>query len=150
MSRSPLGEAAKAVGEGASKTGDATVEGYKFWAGGEITKPIEAIMAVGSVGLEGVLSFFGKERLTAEQTKNIVRFADKLPANAKDSVILRSLPNDGVAAQAVSPGRVLGSSATYEKQIDSAGKTIQYTKTTRTPNGEIAHVKDKIGGGTLP
>jgi hypothetical protein len=88
--------------------------------------------------------------LTAAQLKNVDRFAGKLPANAKDSVSLKALPNDGVAAQAVSPGRVPGSSAVYEKQIDATGKTIQYTKTTYDPAGNIVHVKDKISGGVFP
>jgi hypothetical protein len=57
----------------------------------------------------------------------------KVPANAKESLTVRVLPNEGVAAQAVSPGRVPGSSAVYEKQIDATGKTIQYTKTMNRP-----------------
>lgn len=80
---------------------------------------------------------------------NIQRFTSKLPANAKNSVTVKPLPNGGVAAQGVSPGKVPGSSALYEKQIDSAGKTIQYTKTTTTPDGAIAHVKDKITGNVV-
>jgi len=36
--------------------------------------------------------------LTAAQLKNVDRFTSKLPANAKDSVALKALPNDGVAA----------------------------------------------------
>ena len=88
--------------------------------------------------------------LTAEQAKNIERFMSKVPANAKESLTLRALPNEGVAAQAVSPGRVIGSSAVYEKQIDATGKTIQYTKTTYDPVGNIVHVKDKISGGAFP
>ena len=83
---------------------------------------------------------------SAEQAKNIERFVKKLPTNAKDSVSTNPLPNGGIAAQATSPGRVPGSSAVYEKQIDSAGKTIQYTKTTNDPAGNIVHVKDKITG----
>lgn len=88
--------------------------------------------------------------LTAAQAKNVDRFTSKLPANAKDSLSLKALPNDGVAAQAVSPGRVPGSSAVHEKQIDATGKTIQYTKTTYDPAGNIVHVKDKINGGVFP
>lgn len=84
--------------------------------------------------------------LTLEQAKNIKRFADKVPANAKDNIVTRALPNEGVAVQATSPGRVPGSSAVYEKQIDASGKTVQYTKTTYDPNGNIVHVKDKITG----
>ena len=49
--------------------------------------------------------------------------------------------------QATSPGKVTGSKAVYEKQIDATGKTTQYTKTTYDPEGNIVHIKDKIGGG---
>ncbi|KKO46415.1 hypothetical protein WG68_06530 [Arsukibacterium ikkense] len=76
--------------------------------------------------------------------KNIKRFIQKAPANAKTSIEQKSLPNDGVAVQATSPGNVPGSKAVYEKQIDSNGNTVQYTKTTYDPDGEIVHVKDKI------
>jgi hypothetical protein len=88
--------------------------------------------------------------ITSEQQKNITRFEKKLPANAKDNVTTMELPNGGIAAQATSPGRVPGSSAVYEKQIDAAGNTIQYTKTTYGPDGSIVHVKDKITGGVIP
>jgi hypothetical protein len=59
-------------------------------------------------------------------------------------------PNDGVAVRATSPGRVPGSSAVYEKQIDAAGNTVEYTKTTYDPAGNIVHVKDKLNGGVFP
>ena len=88
--------------------------------------------------------------LTASQLKNVERFMGKVPANAKDSLVVKALPNEGIAAQAVSPGRVPGSSAVYEKQIDATGKTIQYTKTTYDPAGNIVHVKDKISNGIFP
>lgn len=84
--------------------------------------------------------------LTPKQLKNIERFQKKLPANAKDSLSKMELPNGGVAVQGVSPGNVPGSYAVYEKQIDAAGDTIQYTKTTYDPAGQIVHVKDKITG----
>jgi hypothetical protein len=84
------------------------------------------------------------------QTANIDRFLKKIPANARDDVQLTNLPNEGVAAQASSAGRVPGSKAVYEKQIDVTGKTIQYTKTTYGPDGGIIHVKDKLNGGTFP
>ncbi len=87
---------------------------------------------------------------TAEQLKNIARFGKRLPSNAKDSISVKSLPNEGIAAQATSPGRVPGSSAVYEKQIDGAGNTIQYTKTTYDPSGSIVNVKDKLNGGVFP
>jgi hypothetical protein len=87
---------------------------------------------------------------SATQLSNIERFIKKLPTNAKDNVILKTLPNNGVAAQAASPGRVPGSSAVYEKQINAAGETTQYTKTTYDPQGNIVHVKDKINGDVFP
>jgi hypothetical protein len=82
-------------------------------------------------------------KLTAEQAKNIGRFVKKAPANARDSIVAKKLPNGGVAVQATSPGRVPGSAAIYEKQIDGEGKTINMTKTTYDPEGNIVHVKDK-------
>jgi hypothetical protein len=100
--------------------------------------------AVGKTNLET------KTELTTEQLKNIARFEKKLPANAKNSITTQSLPNGGVAAQATSPGKVPGSSAVYEKQVDVSGNTIQYTKTTYDPAGNIVHVKDKITGGVVP
>ena len=68
------------------------------------------------------------------------------PGLAPGFVIIRALPNGGVAAQGLSPGRVPGSSDVYEKQIDATGRTSQYTKTTYDPAGNIVHVKDKITG----
>ena len=47
------------------------------------------------------------------------------------------------------PRNIPGSFAQYEKQVDAAGNTLQYTKTTFGLNGEIIHIKDKIGGGTF-
>jgi hypothetical protein len=85
----------------------------------------------------------------SSQAANLKRFQKKIPANSKDSVELRQLPSGGVAAQATSPGRVLGSKAVYEKQIDIRGKTLQSTKTTYDPSGNIVHVKDKLNGGTF-
>ncbi|WP_409523499.1 pre-toxin TG domain-containing protein [Nitrincola sp. MINF-07-Sa-05] len=86
----------------------------------------------------------------AQQAANVKRFIKKIPSNSKDNVQLRELPNGGVAVQAESPGKVLGSKAVYEKQIDVDGKTIQATKTTYDPQGNIVHVKDKLNGGTYP
>ncbi len=84
------------------------------------------------------------------QQKNIERFKKKIPSNARENIEIYHLSNDGVAIQATSPGKVPGSKAVYEKQIDVNGKTIQYTKTTYDPNGLIVHVKDKINIGTYP
>lgn len=83
-------------------------------------------------------------------TPLLPRFKKKIPSNAKDNVELRRLPNGGVAVQATSPGKVSGSRAVYEKQIDINGQTIQYTKTTYGPQGNVIHVKDKLSGGIYP
>jgi RHS repeat-associated protein len=87
--------------------------------------------------------------LTTEQAKNVTRFEKNLPGTPSPTA-LHPLPNGGVAAQANVPGRVPGSYATYEKQIDSTGKTIQFTKTTVDPAGNIVHVKDKMTGEQIP
>jgi RHS repeat-associated protein len=110
--------------------------------------PAEGAIA-GGVGAKAAAQVAKAATPTEAQAKNIQRFTSKLPANAKESVTVKPLPNGGVAAQGVSPGKVPGSSALYEKQIDSAGKTIQYTKTTTAPDGAIVHVKDKITGNVV-
>ncbi|MBX7229848.1 MAG: RHS domain-containing protein, partial [Burkholderiaceae bacterium] len=81
-----------------------------------------------------------------KQTANLNRFSKKIPVNAKNNIELKSLPNGSIAAQATSPGKVPGSKAVYEKQIDANGNTVQYTKTTYDPDGKIVHVKDKLDG----
>ena len=82
--------------------------------------------------------------LNPAQEKNLKRFRDKIPANSKDNIKIHGLPNNGVAIQATSPGKVPGSSAVYEKQINDLGKTTQYTKTTYDNKGNIVYVKDKL------
>jgi hypothetical protein len=84
------------------------------------------------------------------QQKNFERFKKKIPANAKENIEILMIPNDGIAVQATSSGKVAGSKAVYEKQIEVNGKTIQYTKTTYDPQGNIVHVKDKINVATYP
>ncbi len=81
-----------------------------------------------------VLATLGRGRTSGEmcrvapnaaQQRSLGKFIDKIPANSRENVELRNLPNSGVAAQATSPGRVPGSKAVYEKQIDSTGSTVQ-------------------------
>lgn len=86
-----------------------------------------------------------KDNLTTPQAKNLKRFEDKLPAGAGETAV-NDLPSGGKSFQAEVPGRVPGSKAIYEKQIDAAGETLQFTKTTVDPSGNIVHVKDKITG----
>jgi len=127
-------------GAGAS-TGDKVMAAITVVTLGKGEEAVAAVKDVGEVAAKEAVS------LTSEQAKNVDRFAQKVPANAKDSVSLKPLPNGGVAAQATSPGKNVGS-AVYEKQIDSTGKTIQYTKTTYDQDGHIVHVKDKLTGET--
>ena len=79
---------------------------------------------------------------------NLRRFEKKLPAGAMPTQV-RDLPLGGKAFQAEVPGRVPGSRAIYEKQVDASGTTLQYTKTTVDPKGNIVHVKDKMSGRTI-
>ena len=82
-------------------------------------------------------------RLTPEQTANLARFQKTLPKSAT-AIRIFSLPNGGKAFQADVPARnIPGSFATYEKQIDTTGTTLNYTKTTYAPDGSIVHVKQK-------
>ncbi len=87
--------------------------------------------------------------LSAEQATNLGRFVKKLPRGAGETTV-RDLPGGGKVFQAEVPGRVPGSKAVYEKQVDAAGRTVQYTKTTYDPAGNIPHVKDKITGEVFP
>lgn len=100
----------------------------------------------GEVTTSGALAVGGtieRGSLTEAQTANLVRFESKIPANSSQTTITAG--KDGsVVMSATSPGRVPGSSATYVKTADATGKTIGYEKITRTPSGEIAHVKDKF------
>jgi hypothetical protein len=83
--------------------------------------------------------------LNPSQAGNLARFEQKLPAGAQDTAIY-ALPGGGRAFVADVPGRVPGSKAIYEKQVNLHGETMQYTKTTIAPDGNIVHVKDKIHG----
>jgi RHS repeat-associated protein len=86
--------------------------------------------------------------LTPEQHANLKRFNKKLPANATPTKV-HDLPGGGKAFQAESAGKVPGSKAIYEKQVDAKGKTTQYTKTTLNPKGKAVHVKDKMNNTTI-
>lgn len=82
--------------------------------------------------------------LTPEQSANLARFQKGLPKNAS-SIRIFDLPGGGKAFQADVPARTIpGSFATYEKQVDAAGVTLNYTKTTYAPDRSIVHVKQKF------
>ena len=137
--------------------------GFLDWAGDQTgmnqtlgMKPSEMMMALGGVlpdwptpGTCPAALESAKPALTPEQLANLGRFEKKLPANASPTKVF-DLPNGGKAFQADSASKnIPGSFAQYEKQVDAAGNTLQYTKTTFGPNGDVIHVKDKINGGTF-
>ena len=94
---------------------------------------------------ERVVGRLERGTLNASQAENLARFEKKLPVGAQDTAIY-GLPSGGRAFVADVPGRVPGSKAVYEKQVNLKGETVQYTKTTIDPAGNIVHVKDKIHG----
>jgi len=102
-----------------------------------------------TVGIPEAKLGLAAESLAPQIAKNFTRFVNKLPRGARD-VTVRDLPGGGKVFQAEVPGRVPGSKAVYEKQVDPAGRTIQVTKTTFDPAGNIVHVKDKMTGEQFP
>ena len=116
----------------------------------ELASLISAAAAGAVGGLPARTRAIGQGILNDAQQSNVARFYKKIPANAKENIDVYRLPNGGVAVQATSPGNVPDSKAVYEKQIDSSGRTVQYTKTTYDPSGRIVHVKDKVDGGVFP
>ncbi len=77
------------------------------------------------------------------QLQNLQRFEKKLPTGASKSEIY-GLEGGGKGFRAEVPGKVPGSKAIYEKQVDATGRTIAYTKTTIAPDGKVMHIKDKF------
>jgi RHS repeat-associated protein len=101
---------------------------------GEATAPVPGPAGLSEAAIES---------LNTEQAANLARFEAKLPNGAKPTKIC-DLPSGGKAFQSEVPGRVPGSSAIYEKQVDAFGNTVQYTKTTIAPDGSIVSVKQKF------
>jgi len=91
----------------------------------------------------------GLKGLNDLQAANLSRFMKHLPNGAKD-LLVRDLPGGGRVFQSTVPGRVPGSKAVYEKQVDASGRTLGYTITTYGPAGNIVHAKDKISGAVVP
>lgn len=81
--------------------------------------------------------------LSEAQAANLARFEGKLPSGAGPTSI-KAGEDGAVTMSSTVPGKVPGSSATYVKSVDAAGKTTRYVKTTTLPSGEVAHIKDKF------
>ncbi|TCV97425.1 RHS repeat-associated protein [Luteibacter rhizovicinus] len=81
-------------------------------------------------------------QLAGAQAANLRRFESKLPAGNTGTHV--DAFGNGALFTATVPGNVAGSSAVYQKAVDGAGTTTSYLKTTFLPNGDVAHIKDKI------
>ncbi|MGE5411376.1 MAG: hypothetical protein ACM3MI_10495 [Clostridiales bacterium] len=75
---------------------------------------------------------------------NYGRFASKIPANSKSSAIWNLLDDGNYLFEAISPGKVPGSSALYQKWVNPQGETFKMIKTTFAPDGSIVHIKTKF------
>jgi RHS repeat-associated protein len=86
--------------------------------------------------------------LTSGQSSNLTRFNKSLPSGNTGTSV-DSL-GEGVVFTSTVPGNVPGSSAVYQKTVDSGGQTSGFLKTTFAPDGSVAHVKDKISNTIIP
>ncbi|WP_167347482.1 RHS repeat-associated core domain-containing protein [Microbacterium hydrocarbonoxydans] len=118
-------------------------------AGALISRVIAGTVAgVGSksgsaLGGAQVGTTLSRSQLNPTQLADLNRYTKRLPKGAGETTITQGA--DGTLKfSAVVPGIVPGSSAIYTKVVDASGKTIGYFKTTVTPDGSIAHIKDKF------
>jgi len=74
---------------------------------------------------------------------NFNRFVKKIPANSKSSTNFKRLKDGNYLFEVVSPGRVSGSKAVYQKWVNPQGDTFKMLKTTFGPDGKIIHIKPK-------
>ena len=84
--------------------------------------------------------------LSTAQKSALAKFNKKLPKEALTTEV-QDLPNAGKVFKAEVPGKVPGSKAVYEKQIDATGQTVSYKKTTFAPDGNLVHIKTKYPEG---
>ena len=82
--------------------------------------------------------------LQGEVRNNFKRFISKIPANSKTNATWRVLDDGNYLFQTISPGKVPGSTALYEKIVSPHGETLKMIKTTFSPQGDIIHVKSKL------
>jgi hypothetical protein len=130
-------------------------------AAGSLTAGImangSAVIASGSIVAEGVAAANGAPNgplstedgftLNAAQSSNLARFNKGLPSGNLGTDVDQL--GGGVVFSSTVPGKVPGSSAVYQKTVDSQGTTSGFLKTTFAPNGDIVHVKDKINNTTI-
>lgn len=81
--------------------------------------------------------------LSGEVENNFKRFVKKAPSNSKDNITFKQLKNGDYLFEAISPGKVPGSKAIYQKWVNPNGETFKMIKTTIDPDGNIIHQKHK-------
>ena len=74
--------------------------------------------------------------LQGEVRNNFKRFISKIPANSKTNATWRVLDDGNYLFQTISPGKVPGSTALYEKIVSPQGETLRMIKTTFSPQGD--------------
>lgn len=96
------------------------------------------------VGLAmGVVGSYEITKPTGVASANYSRFVNKMPANAKSTATGQLQSGGGYIYEATSAGKVPGSSAVYQKTVNSQGITTKMIKTTYDPKGNIVHIKPK-------
>ena len=83
-------------------------------------------------------------RLTQKQHENLRRFENKLPKDAKPTILKNGKNGQKIFRADVPAKNIKGSFARYEKTVDANGHTIKYTKTTFDADGNIIHIKRKF------
>jgi len=121
-----LGTDLGTMGKSAPATSGGTVDSYQYQ---QLKNQLSAEEAVANAGQK--ISSSGDE------------FFSKASNGATDFATER-LPDGNIKFSYTVPGRVPGSSAIYEKTVDSLGRTTNVIKTTYDPAGKVVHIKDKF------
>ncbi|MER8409358.1 hypothetical protein NKH16_32765 [Mesorhizobium sp. M1307] len=83
--------------------------------------------------------------MTVAQRKSLKEFVGKAVSNSKNNMSVLIDPSTGNATfNTVSPGKVPGSYATYEKVVTPDGKSAKFSKKVFDPYGNLISDKDKL------
>ncbi len=103
--------------------------------------------AIGSVVISRAEAFSKAAKsapsLTTAQIESLKSFAGKIPSNSKSSLSVTVQKNGTATFTAVSPGKVPGSKAVYQKVVAPDGTTKSVPKTVYDPAGKVVSVKEK-------
>ncbi|MCF0064084.1 FG-GAP-like repeat-containing protein [Dyadobacter chenwenxiniae] len=110
---------------------------------GEVVNSFGGAKAGDVVAQGGNAVNLGTPVLEGALKSNYGRFISKIPANSKASSSFQLLDDGNYLFQAISPGKVPGSSALYQKWVNPLGETLKMMKTTFAPDGSIIHIKPK-------